>query len=165
MKNPSRLICLTLALSFFGLASSAQAADCRATVSVVNSAASVQANTTALGHVALHVTGNPTEAGKSRFTSAANFTSAFTAWKNGGTTPSPKVCGGSNSTVMDCVTASRVGITTANVCDTVDAQGNCTAQRTITPVKVAFRYAKSQPGSGGVWILNTAYPSANDNCS
>src|SRR5688500_1837305 len=89
---------LTLALTVSTLVgtTSAFAAECRATKSVKDSAASVSANTAAGGHVSIHVKGNKTEAGKSQFQSEADYKSAWTAWVNytGPKGPTPKVCGG-----------------------------------------------------------------------
>jgi hypothetical protein len=139
-----------------------EAAECRKTSSVDTSAGSVGANTDAGGHVSIHVKGQKTEATKSQFNSEAAFTSAWAAWAeySGNKGPTPKTCGGGNSGMMDCVSASLLNVTAGYVCDEVDGSGNCTRGHKITPSKVAFRYAKS----GGKWILNTAYPSVNDNC-
>lgn len=147
---------------FLTAGSQTQAAECRQTTTVVNSAKSMQINTAVGGHVSIHVVGFPTEAGKSRFNSEQDFLSTFTKWRagNGIPSPTPKTCGGGSGGQMDCVRADKLGITSASVCDQVDNQGNCTAQHEIEPVKIAFRYAKSQ----GLWILNTSYPSMNDNC-
>lgn len=154
---------ISLAIAIVFGSSGAWAAQCRATASVTNSAASVEANTLADGHVSIHIRGNPTEAGKSQFNSAANFTAAWANWAaySGPKGPDPKICGGSGGTMMDCVGADVAGINAAYVCDTVNDAGNCTSGHNIVPVKVAFRYSKNRKG---VWILNTAYPSVNDNC-
>lgn len=141
---------------------SASAKNCRETSTVVESAESLAKNTAKGGHVSIHVKGKKTEAGKSQFDSEADFTNAFTLWKNDLTkSPKPKNCGGSNEGLMDCVSASKVDISSAVVCNSVDANENCTDTTKITPEKVAFRYAKS----AGKWILNTAYPSVNDKCN
>jgi hypothetical protein len=144
------------------LAGHAQAAACKVTQSVVNSAASLQANATAGGHVSIHIQGQPTEAGKSQFTGWTAFNGAFTTWSNhtGPKGPTPKTCGGGSAGVMDCVDASLVNITAGIRCDAVDRAGHCTQETPIAPVKVAFRYAKSK----GVWIINTSYPSENSSC-
>lgn len=143
----------------------AHAAACRVTQTVVDSAASIQANNQNGGHVSIHIAGQATQVNKTQFASENAFTNAFNLWRQGGTTPSPKTCGGGNQSQKDCVAASRVGITSAQVCEAVDQRGNCTRTRAITPTKVGFWYAKNGSGSGGVWILNTAYPSENDDCS
>jgi len=146
-------------------ASGAQAAECRATSSVDSSAASVAANTKAGGHVSIHVAGNPTEAGKSMFQSEADFKSSFKKWKDhtGAKGPKPKTCGGSGGSQMDCVPADLVGIATASTCDAVGGNGQCTAMTPFIPARVAFRYLNAKE-TGGKWILNTAYPSKNDDC-
>jgi len=141
---------------------SASAKDCRQTITVVESAESLAKNTAKGGHVSIHVKGQKTEARKSQFDSEADFTNAFTLWKNDATrSPKPKNCGGKDEGLMDCVSASKVGISSAVVCNSVNANRYCTDTTKITPEKVAFRYAKSS----GKWILNTAYPSVNSNCN
>lgn len=151
-----------LFLTLFTISTTISAKDCRETPSVVESAQSLAKNTEKGGHVSIHVKGQKTEAGKSQFNSEADFTSAFTSWKNDTTnSPTPKNCGGSNAGVMDCVTASKVGISSAIVCNAVGSDKKCTSTTNITPEKVAFRYAKSN----GKWILNTAYPTTNSSCS
>lgn len=154
----------TVALA--GAAVGAHAGECRTSGSVDQSADSVDANTSAGGHVSIHITGSPTEAGKTQFDTATSFTSAFAAWK-GATTgkkgvPDPKVCGAAARTRQDCVPAATVNVTTATRCADVDAQGMCTNSESITPTRVSFRYAHNNKG---VWILNTAYPSTNADCS
>ncbi len=166
--RPVHITLMALLLGSATMHLTAQAGDCRVTSKVVDSAASVTANTTAGGHVAMHVKGKPTEVGKSQFNTEADFTAAFKAWKTAKAgesgNPAAKVCGGSAATSMDCVPAKTVGITSAVVCTAVTA-GACTTTSAIVPIKVAFRYAKSGTGSNGVWILNTAYPSMNADCS
>lgn len=166
MKHFAHSIGIVLAFSALGIAAGAQAGDCRDSKSVVKSATSLAANKDAGGHVAIHVAGNPTEVGKSQFQTEKDFTSSFTKWREDvKKLPTPKTCGANTSGVMDCVKADVVGITTAIVCDAVDPKTKlCTKQSTITPVRVAFRYANSKE-TGSVWILNTAYPSRNDSCS
>ena len=141
-----------------------QAVECRSATGVVSSAKSVKANTDLGGHVSIHVAGYPTETNKTRFNSEADFVNAFNNWKNDKSNklPVPKVCGGANATLMDCVPADRVKISVGNVCTSVDAKGNCSTSKKISPEKVAFRYAKNEKG---VWILNTAYPSQNSSCN
>ena len=140
------------------------AAECRATSSVVASAASVQANSAAGGHVSDHVVGTASEVGKTLFDSNADFVAAFESWRGatGGRSgnPNPKNCGGSNAGVMDCVPAANVGISSASVC-TAAAAGVCIATNPINPASVAFRYAHN---AAGRWILMTAYPSPNSRC-
>lgn len=163
--NAPRLPLTLVACILFG-STAAYAADCKKTSSVTQSAASLQANTSAGGHVSIHVEGQKTEAGKSQFLSEADFQAAWNAWAAyaGPKGPDPKTCGGGSSTIMDCVPANLVGMSGENkgyVCDAVDANGKCLKGHFITPVKVAFRYAKNSKGS---WILNTAYPSVNESC-
>lgn len=163
--NAPRLTLALVACVLLGSTTS-HAAECRKTSSVDKSATSLQANTDAGGHVSIHVMGQKTEAGKSQFLSEADFLSAWGAWSgySGPKGPDPKTCGSSSSTIMDCVPADLVGMGGKNkgyVCDAVDSNGKCLKGHYITPVKVAFRYAKN---SKGVWILNTAYPSLNDSC-
>jgi len=71
---------------------------------------------------------------------------------------------GKGGSQNDCVDAKLVGVTSATVCQTVDKSGNCTKEQKITPKKVGFWYANSK-GTAGKWIVNTAYPSVNANCS
>lgn len=161
MLKPHRFAILLAITMVFG-SSGAWAAQCRVTPAVTNSAAGVAANTEAGGHVSIHIKGNPTETGKSQFNTAVNFTTAWTTWAvyPGPQGPDPKICGGGGGSMMDCVGADVAGINAAYVCDTVNAAGNCTSGHDIAPIKVAFRYSKN----GGLWILNTAYPSVNADC-
>ncbi len=172
-RDPASLIkaslLFALILFMFGWPRLGQAEDCRNTDKVVASAASVQANINLKGHVFMHVEGYKTEQGKTLFNSQNDFTSAFARWRTatGGRSgnPKPTTCGGGNSGDMDCVPAENLKITSARICTQVSAAGACTASKKIKPTRVAFRYAKNGKGSNGVWILNTAYPTANNNCS
>jgi len=155
------LLCTALAGS-----TTAWAADCRDTKTVDDSAASLQANADAGGHVSIHVKGQKTEAGKSQFASAQDFVNSFNTWRaqTKNPKPAPKTCGGKGGSQNDCVDAKLVGITSATVCKKVDKSGACTEEQKITPKKVGFWYANSK-GTAGKWIVNTAYPSVNANCS
>lgn len=160
-----KIACASAALALLMTAQPAWSAQCRATPAVINSAASIPANTAAGGHVSIHIAGNPTQADKSQFNTVADFNTAWTAWRQYGGPftngmPEPKNCGGGAGGLMDCVNAATLGIAAATVCDAVDAAGACTQRHDIVPVKVAFRYSKSN----GLWILNTAYPSVNGDC-
>ncbi|ELX09335.1 hypothetical protein Jab_2c14010 [Janthinobacterium sp. HH01] len=149
-----------------GLAAGAHAGECRLSSSVDKSADSVAENTEAGGHVSTHIVGDKTEAGKTQFDTAASFTSAFATWKSAttgkGGVPAPKTCGGAAKTQQDCVPAKAVKVKSATKCLAVDKSGMCTNSESITPGWVSFRYAHNKKG---VWILNTAYPSANAKCS
>lgn len=151
---------------FLLAASAAQAAQCRKTPNVENSAQSVAANTAAGGHVSIHVDGYPTEVGKSMFRNEADFTNAFTEWSNysGHKGPDPKTCGGGGGSLMDCVPADIVGLDHGAICDAVGPNGVCTKQTNFKPVKVAFRYLNNAD-TKGKWILNSAYPSQHDSCA
>lgn len=168
--NASRLVALSLAaVSLFAVpAAHAQAGkpNCRASKFVLESAASLKANTEKGGHVSIHVKGQKTEATKSQFKDEASFQAAWTVWAeySGAKGPTPSTCGGKDGGATDCVPASLLGIDSSKegyTCDAVDGQGKCTAGRNFTPLKVAFRFAKN---SKGVWILNTAYPTLNATC-
>jgi hypothetical protein len=161
--KPMKRIFIVTVVATIVAAGSAHAAECRATKGVLDSAASLSANTAAGGHVSIHVVGQKTESGKSEFLSEADFRKAFTAWQSYTPPPSlvPKTCGGGSTGLMDCVPATGLAITKGSVCNTVDAAGTCTSTKSITPAKVAFRYAKN---GKGIWILNTSYPSVNSDC-
>jgi hypothetical protein len=144
----------------------ATAEECRIKDSIVKSAASLKANTTAGGHVSIHVKGQPTEAGKSQFDSEKVFVGAFKAWeKMAKPKPEPKECQVKPPNVKDCVPASELKITTAWECTAVGKDGKCTKDglKKITPKTVGFWYANTKE-SKGKWILNTAYPSVNEDC-
>ncbi|WP_139166882.1 hypothetical protein [Chromobacterium sphagni] len=57
-----------------------------------------------------------------------------------------------------------VNITQGRKCTQAAQNGLCETWQNFTPVKLCFWYYNT-PGSGGNWLLNTAYPSLNANCS
>jgi hypothetical protein len=117
-----------------------------------------------------------TEAGKSQFLSEAAFKDAFAKLRKL-KKPHPVDCAVKPNNVHDCAAAADVGITTAIVCNKVDAKGKdklakCTDQEDMKPKGVGFWYL-NQPGkpdktgdggTNGKWILRSAYPSINANC-
>lgn len=148
----------------------AQAAECRATKSVIDSTADQATNTAMGGHVSIHIAGQKTEAGKSQYANWAQFQALFQQWQaNGdGKSPKPKTCGGSGGSQNDCIAIDRLGGwkgTKATVCKKVDADGNCTQSQNITVKAVAFGYYNNSVETKGKWIMNTSYPSANADCS
>jgi hypothetical protein len=151
----------------------ANAKDCRETDSVVNSAASVQGNLDAGGHVFKHIPNEQTEANETLFASWDDFASAFKKWADGSVNkPAAKGCGGKNGSVTDCVAAKDVGITTAATCVTLKKDGTCDKTKPISPQKVTFNYVNKpgKPnkngtgGTNGIWVLRTAWPTANSEC-
>ena len=160
------LICILLANINF-----AEGAECRKTVSVQESIKTLNDNSKQGGHVWIHIWGaskpasatDSQEVGKSMFRSEAEFRSAWSKWVSD-TNPSttPKKCG-TSGTVKDCVSASKLGITNAYKCTAVE-DSECTQYSRFKPVKIAFYYYNSA-STRGKWIMNTAYPSENSNCS
>ncbi|MQP65661.1 hypothetical protein GE253_09945 [Niveispirillum sp. SYP-B3756] len=157
------------------ITSGAQAKDCRITDSVTASVKSLADNKNMGGHVSIHIVGQPTEVGKSRFATWKQFTDLFSKWKtvNDGKKPAPADCGGAGGSKSECVPIDRLGGwqgTKASICTAVDANGACTASQNITVLAVNFGYYNSSQkvkdgGTAGKWIMNTAYPSANADCS
>ena len=92
------------------------------------------------------------------------FVNAFNQWvQSNATSPKPKNCGPSGS-VTDCVPATQVGLQAGLKCNAVGANGLCNNDSPLTPpLYVAFGYLNNKD-TGGVWIMNTAYPSKNDKC-
>ncbi|MFC4158767.1 hypothetical protein [Chitinimonas lacunae] len=147
-----------------------QAAECRETKAVIDSTASLAANTAAGGHVSIHIAGQKTEVGKSQYANWAQFQALFQNWQanHDGKTPKPKSCGGSGGSQTDCIAIARLGGwqgTKARVCTKVDSSGNCTESRNITVAAVAFGYYNNSVETKGKWIMNTSYPSENADCS
>ena len=149
----------------------AEGAECRKTTSVQDSIKSFDANSAAGGHVWIHVYGvrRPPSASdtqvkdKSMFRSEAEFRTAWTRWvADGNPNPTPKKCGTAGN-LKDCVSATKLGITKAYKCTKVENY-LCTAYKEFDPVKVAFNYYNSA-STKNKWIMNTAYPSENMNCS
>ncbi|QNM98719.1 hypothetical protein [Chitinimonas koreensis] len=168
MRHSFTLLCAGLALAV--LAPVSQAAECRATKAVVASTTSMDANKSAGGHVDIHITGQPTQVGKSRYTNWTQFQNLFTQWQGNddGKSPAPKTCGGAGGSQTDCIAISRLGGWkggAATVCTAVDGSGNCTASRNITVKAVAFGYYNNSKETKGLWIMNTSYPSENADCS
>lgn len=157
---------LIIATSLVATSGIAAAQECRTKDTIVKSAASLSANTTAGGHVSIHVKGQKTEVGKSMFDSEKAFVDAFKAWeKTANPKPAPNKCQVKPPNVKDCVPAAEIKITTAWECTAVGKDGKCTKEglKAIKPKTVGFWYANTKD-SKGKWILNTAYPSINDDC-
>ncbi|PTU65688.1 hypothetical protein DB032_12440 [Chromobacterium sp. Panama] len=175
MLNRLLPICSGAALTALTLcllsAAPAQAADCRVTPDVNASVKSMADNTAMEGHVSIHIHGQPTQAGKSQFDSWDQFKAAFTTWQGypGPKGPKPAICG-TRAAESDCVPEGTLypkGWPGAlpSTCKEVNAAGVCTLSIPFPagqPIFLSFRYAKN---SKGKWILNTAYPSLNSNCS
>lgn len=153
-------------------AAPAQAAECRATADVNASVKSMADNTAMEGHISIHIRGQPTEAGKSQFDSWDQFKGTFTTWKGypGPKGPTPAKCG-TRPAESDCVPVSAIYPggwpgTLPTTCQTVNAATKlCTQSQPFPagqPIYLSFRYSKN---SKGKWIMNTAYPSLNSNCS
>ena len=180
---------LVLISLFFAGLSTVDAVECRATPKVIQSLNNVatpvsQVNCDTGGHIWKHLNGirarptttpkglcdlgdPPTQEGKTMFADEASFLNAFTQWRQKENPhPTPKKCG-TAKVEMDCVPAAQVGITEGLVCRAANRNtGLCTASVPMDPppAYVAFRYKKDKD-TGGVWIMNTAYPSVNKNCS
>ena len=174
-----RLLVLSTSLGFTLLAAAPilEAAPCASNANVVASTVSDSANRSAGGkggHVGLHMKdGNPpwppsgaqSQIDKSVFENWGKFKSAFDTWK--ANTTKPHVNCGTSGGPKDIVDAALVGITKGWKCTAADGNGKCTTWQQFTPTKVCFWYYNA-PGSGGTsgkWLLNTAYPSLNENCS
>lgn len=170
MLDPYRPLALSaLAFCLFS-ATPSLAAECRVTENVKASVKSMADNTAMEGHVSIHIRGQPTQAGKSQFDSWDQFKAAFTTWQSypGPKGPKPAVCG-TRAAESDCVPESTIypnGWPGArpSTCKQVNAAGACTQSTPFPagePIYLSFRYANNK----GKWILNTAYPSLNSNCS
>ncbi|WP_017912163.1 hypothetical protein [Xanthomonas sp. SHU 166] len=158
-------------------ACSIQAKTCTAVDNIVASTASDTANRAAGGtggHVGLHMhnattplppSGAQSQLGKSAFANWATFQGAFSKWAAAKTGKHVE-CGTSGGP-KDIVDAASVGITAGWKCTAVGKNNICTEWTEFTPVKVCFWYANSSgaKGTAGKWLLNTAYPSLNADCS
>lgn len=173
----SRSLSLVAALCATLFACSVQAKTCTAVDNIVASTASDTANRTAGGiggHVGLHMqnatmplppSGAQSQLGKSAFANWATFQGAFSRWA-AATTGKHADCGTSGG-AKDIVDAASVGITAGWACTDVGEDGICSNWRKFKPLKVCFWYANSPgaKGTAGKWLLNTAYPSLNADCS
>ena len=141
------------------------AAQCRATQSVISSAASVAANNADGGHVSIHIRGMPTQANKTQYDDEADFTKAFRNWKDLSEARiatlrlEPKACSG-NRDLIDMVPAKALGISTTKFCLEVDKKGACTEYQGHVAENVCFTYHSN----GGKWVLWTSYPIFGSNC-
>ena len=173
---------LVLISLFIAGLSTVDAKECRATATVSGSVTSPvsQVNCNAGGHIWKHLNGirarpkaggkcklekPPTQKDKTMFLDEKSFLNAFARWKAklNPNNPKPKNCG-PTGTVMDCVPAGQVGVNAALKCTAADPDtGLCTNGNKIVPSHVAFRYLNDK-STGGVWIMNTAYPSENSSC-
>ncbi|WP_017910827.1 hypothetical protein [Xanthomonas sp. SHU 199] len=172
-----RSLSLVAALCATLFACSIQAKTCTAVDNIVASTASDTANRDAGGtggHVGLHMqnattplppSGAQSQLGKSAFANWATFQGAFNNWAAAKT--GKHVDCGTGGGAKDIVDAASVGITAGWACTSADGDGICTNWRKFTPVKVCFWYANSPgaKGTAGKWLLNTAYPSLNADCS
>ncbi len=176
-KQRYSILPVALATSLLAAALPSQAAICTSNSNVVTSTVSDQKNRDAGGkggHVGLHMkdasaplppSGDNSQMGKSAFKNWATFKSAFDTWK-ANTTKTHVNCGTSGS-VKDIVDASLVNITEAWKCTAVGANGICSSWQKITPSKVCFIYYNKagSTGTAGKWLMNTAYPSVNADCT
>lgn len=174
---PSRFVRLAAALCAALLACAAHAASpCAAMKSIVASSVSDAANRAAGGqkseggHVGLHMrdarsplpkSGVQSQFGKSAFADWTTFKTAFDTWRTA--TGKHVECGGSGSQ-KDIVDAASVGVTEGWTCAEAGKDGICTDWRRFEPVTVCFWYANAK-STAGTWLLNTAYPSRNEDCS
>ena len=167
------------------IATSATAAACRDTKNVKDSTASAAKNQDAGGkggHVNLHMknatsplppSGDQSQLKKTAFKDWATFKKAFDTWAGGKVKPGdimigPKTCGGSSGSQKDCIKASAIGVTEAWTCKAVNDKGICTDWTKLSgELYVGFWYANSPgaSGTGGKWLVNTAYPSTNSDCN
>ncbi|WP_369976515.1 hypothetical protein [Xanthomonas bundabergensis] len=155
---------------------SARAGTCTSNVNVVASSLSDIDNRDAGGkggHVGLHMqdattplppSGADSQKGKSAFADWNAFKGAFTKWAAAGGTHAN--CGTSGG-AKDIADAASVGITQGWTCTAAAANGVCTAWQAFVPVKVCFWYANSpgKTGTAGKWLISTAYPSLNADCT
>ncbi|MET0403500.1 MAG: hypothetical protein ABW123_13900 [Cystobacter sp.] len=155
------------------------ATECRENKNVTASVKSEKDNRDAGGHVGLHLkdataplpkSGDKSQQGKTAFKDWKTFSEAFGKWNKGGIKPTdvtvgPRECGTSGSQ-KDCIKASALGITEAWTCTEADKKtGICTTWKPVEgTLYVGFWYANSK-GTGGKWIMNTAYPSTNAECN
>ncbi|UYK75939.1 hypothetical protein NG825_15855 [Xanthomonas sacchari] len=159
------------------VACSAQAlTPCADKDNIIANAASDTANRAAGGqggHVGLHMrdarsplpkSGDQSQLGKSAFANWATFKGAFDTWRGAAGTHAE--CGTSGGK-RDIADAATVGVTSGWTCTAVGKNNICTEWTEFTPVKVCFWYANSSgaKGTAGKWLLNTAYPSLNADCS
>jgi hypothetical protein len=177
------LLCTALAL--WAAAPARAENECRSVKTVTASAAGWKQNLALLGHIHKHIKDLRTEVGKTQFASETELKTAFTAWQNRHLDPNKKFKAKTcnvNGGGMDCVLASDVGITQGYRCTSLkqpeqklnkqqqkalektEGEGEfCATWDQFTPTHVGFNYAwegekKKQ------WILNTAYPSEDENC-
>ncbi|AJC45626.1 hypothetical protein [Xanthomonas sacchari] len=156
------------------LTCSAQAKTCTAVDNIVASTASDTANRDAGGtggHFGLHMqnattplppSGAQSQLGKSAFANWATFQGAFNNWAAAKTGKHAE-CGTSGGK-RDIADAATVGVTSGWKCTAVGKNNICTEWTEFTPVKVCFWYANTRT-TNGKWLLNTAYPSLNADCS
>ena len=141
------------------------AAQCRAVQTVISSAASVAANNTAGGHVSIHIKGMATDVNKTQYDSEADFTKAFTNWKDLSESRiatlklQPKDCSG-NKDLIDMVLAAAVGIKVIGLCHAVGGNKLCSDYHPQLADNVCFTYHSA----GGKWVLWTSYPIIGSNC-
>lgn len=155
---------------------SARAAICTTNSNVVASSASDIDNRNAGGkggHVGLHMksaatplppSGASSQLGKSAFADWKAFEGAFTQWAAAGGTHANCGTGGGAKDIAD---AASVGITQGWTCTSAGKDGICTNWTKFKPVKVCFWYANSpgKTGTAGKWLISTAYPSLNADCT
>lgn len=176
-KQKHSILPTALATTLLVAALPSQAATCAGISNVVTSTQSDQKNRNAGGkggHVGLHMkdassplppSGANSQLDKSAFKNWAAFKGAFDTWKANTTKPHAN-CGTSGGP-KDIVDASLVNITEAWKCTAAGANGICSNWQKIKPTKVCFIYYNNTGSSGtaGKWLMNTAYPSVNADCT
>lgn len=142
----------------------AEAKECRATKTVIDSTVDEPANKSAGGHVSQHVVGYEALKDKTQFMDWPTFTKAFALWQAVKTTAAASCSEKDSGTRVDCVDAGTVGVTTAQKCRATDSKNGCAKSpppTSFVPAKVVFRY-ENDNNSKNVWAMRTAFPA--DGC-
>jgi hypothetical protein len=159
------------------LATAARAEECRSLKSVKSSAESVSANTTAGGHVTIHIKGNDTKINKEQYASEEKFKEAWTAFEaveSGALTKKPADCGGTATTAKDCIPFAKLR-TPKKGSDLVQVGWQCTGLKdgTTGETRPCFKWEKKEIAAwafwylkvSGTWILQTSFPSSKADCA
>ncbi|MBG7454632.1 hypothetical protein GHW04_10360 [Pseudomonas aeruginosa] len=137
------------------LASSANAAACRAITSVQQSADATR-NTSMGGHVTQHIYGMTPPSGSSQkdktlFKSRGNYDAA---WRQYGYIDNPVACSGNSKFQVVSLEKLHMGKIDAYSCKQADGQGACTRWDTYMAKEISYGFVLKD----GKWILNTLYP-------
>jgi len=159
--------------------------ECRGLAEVTKSAAGWKENLKLGGHIHKHIRNQRTETGKTQFADETTLVKAFATWQGIKLDPNKSfkaktcmVAGGG----LDCLpltTNQDFGVTVGYKCLKLkqneekitkqqkellvktEGEGDyCAEDKWFKPTHVGFNYAKVNK----VWILNTAYPSEDENC-